>query len=169
MLIAEDAPTLTHVDSEGKVRMVDVTAKSDTLRTAVAAGTVKLGKEAFDLVAANQIAKGDVLTTSQMAGIIGAKHTSDLIPLCHPVILRGVDVVLTLDASSHSVRIRAFTKSVGPTGVEMEALTAVSMAALTVYDMCKSVSKGIEITDIRLLAKTGGQSGDYRREDESAD
>ncbi len=163
MLNTDEAPTLTHVDGDGRIRMVDVASKSATLRTAVAAGTVKLGKAAFDLVAANMIAKGDVLTTGQMAGIMGAKRTSSLIPLCHPVALSGVDVDLTLIESEFEIEIRALAKTVGPTGVEMEALTAVSVAALTIYDMCKSVSKEIMISDIRLLAKTGGQSGDYRR------
>lgn len=162
----DEAPTLTHVDEQGRIRMVDVTAKTDTLRTAVAGGTVILGKEAFDLVAENRIAKGNVLTTSQMAGIMAAKQTSNLIPLCHPVMLSGVDVNLELKEEENQVEITAVAKSVGATGVEMEALTAVSIAALTVYDMCKSVSKRITISNIRLLAKTGGQSGDYRREGE---
>ncbi len=162
----DEAPTLTHVDEQGRIRMVDVTAKTDTLRTAVAGGTVILGKEAFDLVAENKIAKGNVLTTSQMAGIMAAKQTSNLIPLCHPVMLSGVDVNLELKEEENQVEITAVAKSVGATGVEMEALTAVSIAALTVYDMCKSVSKRITISNIRLLAKTGGQSGDYRREGE---
>jgi cyclic pyranopterin phosphate synthase len=160
----DEAPTLTHVDEHGRIRMVDVTAKTDTLRTAVAAGVVGLGKEAFDLLVANKIAKGDVLTTAQMAGIMGAKQTSSLVPLCHPVMLSGVDVRFDLNSDENQVEISAIAKSVGQTGVEMEALTAVSVAALTVYDMCKSVSKTITISNIRLLAKTGGQSGDYRRE-----
>ena len=162
----EDAPTLTHVDEQGKIRMVDVASKADSLRTAVAAGSVSLGKEAFSLVAANRIAKGDVLTTAQMAGIMGAKQTSSLIPLCHPVLLSGVDVNLELNEEESRIEITAIAKSIGSTGVEMEALSAVSLAALTVYDMCKSVSKGIVISEIRLLAKTGGQSGDYRRVEE---
>jgi len=146
--------------------MVDVTTKANSLRTAVAAGIVTLGKEAFDLDVENKIAKGDVLTAAQMAGIMAAKQTSNLIPLCHPVALSGVDVRFELNDKSSQVEITAIAKSVGPTGVEMEALTAVSVAALTVYDMCKSVSKRIAISNIRLLAKTGGQSGDYRREGE---
>lgn len=163
MLMTEDAPTLTHVDPEGRVRMVDVSKKRDTVRTAVAAGQVRLGEAAFEQVKAQQIQKGDVLATAQVAGIMGAKQTSALIPLCHTVLLKGIDVDLTLNAEEHAVEIRAFAKSVGPTGVEMEAITAVSVAAITVYDMCKSVSKDIEITNVRLLAKTGGQGGDYRR------
>ena len=158
-----DSLTLTHVDPQGGVRMVDVGPKPDTARTAVAAGRVLLGQEAFELVRANNIRKGNVLTTAQIAGIMGAKQTSKLIPLCHDVQVKGVDVELTLDEEHHAVELRAFAKTIGPTGVEMEALTAVSIAALTVYDMCKSVSKEIKITDIHLLAKTGGQSGDYRK------
>lgn len=163
MLMTEDAPTLTHVGPEGQVRMVDVSGKRDTVRTAVAAGRVRLGEAAFDQVKAQQIQKGDVLATAQIAGIMGAKQTSALVPLCHNVLLKGIDVDLSLNAEEHAVDIRAFAKSVGATGVEMEAITAVSVAAITVYDMCKSVSKDIEITNVRLLAKTGGQGGDYRR------
>ncbi len=143
--------------------MVDVSTKTDTVRTAVAAGRVLLGEEAFGLVTENKIRKGDVLGIAQVAGIMGAKQTSKLIPLCHDVYVKGVDVEFTLNPDDHAVDIQAYTKTVGPTGVEMEALTAVSVAALTIYDMCKSVSKAIQITDVHLLAKTGGQSGDYRK------
>ncbi|WP_457652976.1 cyclic pyranopterin monophosphate synthase MoaC [Rhodocaloribacter sp.] len=158
-----DVPALTHVDPQGGVQMVDVADKRATVRTAVAVGRVILGEEAFRLVRENKIRKGDVMTLAQIAGIMGAKQTSKLIPLCHDVLLRGVDVELSLNETALAVDVRAYTKSVGPTGVEMEALTAVSVAALTIYDMCKSVSKAILITDIHLLAKTGGQSGDYRK------
>ncbi len=158
-----DVPALTHVDPQGGVQMVDVADKRSTVRTAVAVGRVILGEEAFRLVRENKIRKGDVLTLAQIAGIMGAKQTSKLIPLCHDVLLRGVDVELSLNETALAVDVRAYTKSVGPTGVEMEALTAVSVAALTIYDMCKSVSKAILITDIHLLAKTGGQSGNYRK------
>lgn len=143
--------------------MVDVSEKTDTLRTAVATGRVLLGEEAFQRVVENKIRKGDVLSVAQVAGILGAKQTSKLIPLCHDVHVKGVDVEFTLNEKDHAVDIRAYAKTVGPTGVEMEALTAVSIAALTVYDMCKSVSKELVITDVHLLAKTGGQSGDYRK------
>lgn len=143
--------------------MVDVSAKADSVRTAVAAGRVLVGEEAYQLVTANKIRKGDVLATAQIAGIMGAKQTSKLIPLCHDVYVKGVDVEFTLNEDDHAIEIRAYTKTLGPTGVEMEALTAVSIAALTIYDMCKSVSKAIQITDVHLLAKTGGQSGDYRK------
>lgn len=143
--------------------MVDVSEKSDSVRTAVAMGKVILGEEAFRRVQDNDIQKGDVLTTAQIAGIMGAKQTSQLIPLCHDVQIDGVDVEFTFDEEAHAIEIRAYTKSIGVTGVEMEALTAVSITALTIYDMCKSVSKGIRVTDIHLLAKTGGQSGNYRK------
>ncbi|HMB93120.1 MAG TPA: cyclic pyranopterin monophosphate synthase MoaC [Rhodothermales bacterium] len=158
-----DVPTLTHVNPLGGVHMVDVSDKSDSLRTAVASGRVLLGEEAFQLVAENKIRKGDVLTIAQIAGILGAKQTSKLIPLCHDVAIKGVDVEFSLDEDEHAIEVRGFAKTIGPTGVEMEALTAVSVAALTIYDMCKSVSKEIRITDVHLLAKTGGQSGDYRK------
>ncbi|ARA93452.1 MAG: cyclic pyranopterin monophosphate synthase MoaC [Bacteroidetes bacterium] len=158
-----DSPTLTHVNPQGGVRMVDVGAKPDTVRTAVAAGRVLLGSQAFQLVQENKVRKGDVLTVAQIAGIMGAKQTSKLIPLCHDVQVKGVDVELVLNEADQAIDIRAYAKTTGPTGVEMEALTAVSIAGLTIYDMCKSVSKEIVITDIHLLAKTGGQSGDYRK------
>lgn len=158
-----DTSSLTHVDPRGGVRMVDVSSKSDSVRTAVASGQVQLAGEAFRRVRENDIEKGDVLSVSQIAGIMGAKQTSQLIPLCHDVRINGVDVELSLNEEEQAIDIRAFTKSVGPTGVEMEALTAVSVTALTIYDMCKSISKEITINDIQLLAKTGGQSGDYRK------
>lgn len=161
-------PALSHVDPSGKVRMVDVSEKSNTIRTAVATGRVEVGSEAAQRIAENTIQKGDVLSLAQIAGIMGAKQTSKLIPLCHDVQLKGVDVELTLDEDASVVEIRAYTKAIGPTGVEMEALTAVSIAALTVYDMCKSVSKDIEISGIHLLAKTGGQSGDFLRRGDTA-
>ncbi|MEP0547030.1 MAG: cyclic pyranopterin monophosphate synthase MoaC [Rhodothermales bacterium] len=155
--------TLSHLDDEGRARMVDISAKSATVRTAVARGRVLIGEEAFRLVQENRIRKGDVLSVAQVAGILGAKQTSRLIPLCHDVLLEGVDLDLELNEDVFAIDVRAFVKTTGPTGVEMEALTAVSVAALTIYDMCKSVSKDIAITDTHLLAKTGGQSGDYRR------
>jgi len=158
-----DTLTLSHLDDEGRARMVDVSAKPASARTAVARGRVLIGEEAFRLVEQNRIRKGDVLSVAQVAGILGAKQTSRLIPLCHDVLLEGVDLELDLNEEAFAIDVRAFVKTTGPTGVEMEALTAVSVAALTIYDMCKSVSKEIAITDTQLLAKTGGQSGDYRR------
>ena len=159
-----DSSTLTPVDREGGVRMTDVSEQSDSARTAVAFGRVHLGDEAFQRVRDHDISKGDVLTTAQIAGIMGAKQTDKLIPLCHNVSINGVEVDFTLSEEEKAIDIRAFTKSFGVTGVEMEALTAVSIAALTIYDMCKSVSKDIRIGDVHLRAKTGGQSGNWKSE-----
>jgi molybdenum cofactor biosynthesis protein MoaC len=157
------SPALSHVDEQGRARMVDVSPKPATARTAVAAGRVLLGEEAFRLVKENRVRKGDVMAVAQIAGVLGAKQASRLIPLCHDVLLQNVEVDFELDEAAFAVEVRAITKSEGPTGVEMEALTAVAVAALTIYDMCKAASKDISVTDVRLLAKTGGQSGDYRR------
>lgn len=143
--------------------MADLSLRSASARTAVASGRVLLGEASFSQVQEGTVKKGDVLSVAQIAGILGAKRTSQLIPLCHDVLLQNVDLDLDLDEERRSVEIRALTKAQGPTGVEMEALTAVSVAALTVYDMCKSIDREIRITDIGLLAKTGGQSGAYRR------
>lgn len=144
--------------------MVDVGAKSDTERVAVARGEVHMKKETFDLIRDGQIKKGDVLTVAQIAGIIASKRTSDLIPLCHPLQLSKIDVDLTLDESLPGVVITATVKVTGKTGVEMEALTAVSVAALTVYDMAKAAEKTMRIQNIRLVEKHGGQSGDIHNE-----
>ncbi|CAL8471602.1 g11144 [Coccomyxa elongata] len=149
--------------------MVDVGQKASSSRVAVASGRVHLGYEAFSLVQANQMQKGDVVTVAQLAGIMGAKQTSLLIPLCHNIPLSKVGVNLRLDPENNSVSITGEASTTGQTGVEMEALTAVSVAALTVYDMCKAVSKDICITDIRLEAKSGGQSGTYERKTEPPD
>lgn len=158
-----EIPSLSHVNAEGQIKMVDVGEKGANCRTALASGRVTLGKEAFLKVKENQIKKGDVLTIAKIAGIQGAKQTSMLIPLCHNIYLQNVTVETVLNEENLSVDILAFVKTHGQTGVEMEALSAVSAAALTVYDMCKSVSKDISITNICLQAKTGGLSGDYRR------
>lgn len=152
---------LTHVGASGEARMVDVTTKDPTHRTATAIATVILSPEAFQLVADNEISKGDVLTVAKLAGIMGAKHTSSLIPLCHPLLLTHSDVALKLDHEQYAIRIEATAMTVGQTGVEMEALTGAAISALTVYDMCKAVDKGIEITGLRLLSKTGGKRGDW--------
>ena len=143
--------------------MVNVSGKKTTKRTALATCKVLLGKEVFDLVAADKIAKGDVVTVAKIAGICGAKKTADLIPLCHSVGLCHVDVDLTLREEDFSVRVTAEAVAEGKTGVEMEALTAATVAALTVYDMCKAASKEILITDVRLERKAGGKSGDWSR------
>lgn len=151
---------LTHVDSEGKASMVDVGHKNDTTRSATATGKIILGEKAFKLVESNQMKKGDVLTVSQIAGVMGAKHTSNLIPLCHPLILDKIDIKLKLDKSDFSVLVEGSVQCSGKTGVEMEALTGVSVTLLTVYDMCKAVTKDMLIGEIKLVKKTGGKS-DY--------
>jgi cyclic pyranopterin phosphate synthase len=155
---------LTHVDEHGRAHMVDVGSKPDTERVAVARGEVQMKKETFDLIRAGQIKKGDVLTVAQIAGISASKRTSELIPLCHPLFLSKVDVDLALDESLPGVVITATAKVTGKTGVEMEALTAVSVAALTVYDMAKAAEKTMKIQNIRLIEKHGGQSGDVVNE-----
>jgi cyclic pyranopterin phosphate synthase len=156
---------LTHFNAAGRARMVDVSAKEQTLRTATAGGTVLLSEETFRLVMAGQMKKGDVLSVAQVAGIMAAKRNSELIPMCHPIMLTGVDIDFLPDEAAHSIGIRATVRCKGETGVEMEALTAVSVAALTIYDMCKAVQKDIVIDNIRLLKKSGGKSGDYIREE----
>jgi cyclic pyranopterin phosphate synthase len=158
------ANKLTHLDEHGHARMVDVGDKHDTERIAIARGEVHMKKETFDLVRAGQIKKGDVLTVAQIAGITGSKRTSELIPLCHPLPLTKVDVDLELDESLPGVVITATAKTIGKTGVEMEALTAVSVAALTVYDMAKAAEKTMRIQNIRLVEKHGGRSGDVVNE-----
>ncbi|XP_058774940.1 cyclic pyranopterin monophosphate synthase, mitochondrial-like [Vicia villosa] len=152
---------LTHTGNSGEAQMVDVSPKESSKRTATAVCKVVLGKKVFDLVSANQMAKGDVLTVAKIAGITAAKQTSNLIPLCHNIGLSHVQVDLRLNHEDFSVTIEGEAASMGKTGVEMEAMTAVSIAGLTVYDMCKAASKGITITDIRLKHKSGGKSGDY--------
>lgn len=153
----------SHFNDSGRARMVDVSEKTETVRTAVAAGRVLVNADTFELIKTGGMKKGDVLATAQIAGIMGAKRTSEVIPMCHPIMLTGVDIDLSLNEAERSVEIQATAKCTGATGVEMEALTAVSVAALTVYDMCKAVQRDIEITDIRLLKKTGGKSGVFER------
>lgn len=153
----------SHFNDSGRAKMVDVSAKEDTARTAVAAGRVLVNEETFRLIKSGGMKKGDVLAVAQVGGIMGAKKTSELIPMCHPIMLSGVDIDLELREEMHSVEITATAKCTGATGVEMEALTAVSVAALTVYDMCKAVQRDIEISDIRLLKKSGGKSGVFER------
>jgi cyclic pyranopterin phosphate synthase len=152
---------LTHFDKEGKARMVDVSDKAETERIATAKGSVIMQPATLALIKEGGVKKGDVLSVARLAGIMGAKRTPDLIPLCHPLALTSVQVDLTLDEARNAVDITATCKLTGKTGVEMEALTAVSVAALTVYDMCKAVDKGMQITDIRLTHKSGGKSGTY--------
>jgi cyclic pyranopterin phosphate synthase len=152
---------LTHFDSEGNARMVDVSEKSETERTATAKGAVVMSAETLRLIKSGGVKKGDVLSVAQLAGIMGAKRTPDLIPLCHPLALSSVTVELSLDEAKSAVEITATCKLKGRTGVEMEALTAVSVAALTVYDMVKAADKAMRITDIRLTHKSGGKSGTF--------
>jgi cyclic pyranopterin phosphate synthase len=155
------AAALTHIDAKGEARMVDVSAKADTERVAVAEGHVVMTRKTLDLIVKGNAAKGDVLGTARVAGIMAAKRTSDLIPLCHPLALSKVTLDITPDTKLPGCRVRATVKVKGPTGVEMEALTAVSVACLTIYDMVKAVERGIHIEAIRLVEKKGGKSGHY--------
>lgn len=157
-------PKLTHLDESGRAHMVDIGAKPDTERSAVAKGEVLMKRATLDLIRAGTMKKGDVLTVAQLAGIMGAKRTSELIPLCHPLPLISIDVDLGLDEALPGVLITATARTTGKTGVEMEALTAVSVAALTVYDMAKAAEKTMKIQNIRLVEKHGGQSGDVINE-----
>lgn len=153
----------THFNKNGGAKMVDVGEKKVTQRTACAAARVLVNENTFSLIRSGGMKKGDVLTVARIAGIMGAKRTPDLIPMCHPLIINGIDMELSLDEKRLSVEIYATVKCEGKTGVEMEALSAVSVAALTVYDMCKAVQKDMVISDIRLISKEGGVHGDYRR------
>ena len=156
---------LTHFNEQGRAKMVDVTEKAVTHRTAVAAGEVHMSPETLEKIKSGAMKKGDVLAVAQVAGIQAAKHTWELIPMCHPLPLTGIDITFALTEDPCMVEIRAAVTCTGVTGVEMEALTAVSTAALTVYDMCKAVQKDMKITNIHLLEKSGGKSGDYRAEE----
>lgn len=160
--MAKENP-LTHFDREGNARMVDVGKKEDTRRKATAEGTISMSEEAFNLVCQGNVKKGDVLGVARVAGVMAAKKVDQLIPLCHPLAVTGVDIDFFLDHQKKAIHITATVSITGKTGVEMEALTAVSVAALTIYDMCKAVDKGMEISDIRLLKKSGGKSGTFER------
>ena len=153
----------THFDDRGKAKMVNVGDKPVTHRTARAGARVLVNEDTFALIASGGMKKGDVLTVAQLAGIMGAKRTPDLIPLCHPVAISGIEVQLTLNQGACAVDVEASVTCDGQTGVEMEALTAAAVAALTVYDMCKAVQKDMVITDLRLIRKSGGVHGDYER------
>jgi len=155
----------THFNEQGRAKMVDVGEKAPTRRSATAAARVLVNPETFQLIRSGGMKKGDVLTVAQVAGVMGAKRTPDLIPMCHPILMDGIDLRLRLDERRCSVEIEATVSCDGRTGVEMEALTAVSTAALTVYDMCKAVQKDMVITDIRLLKKSGGVHGDFERKE----
>ena len=153
---------LTHINEQGRARMVDVTEKTETFRTAAAEGVVRVSPETLELIRTGGTPKGDVLAVAQVAGIMAAKRTHELIPMCHPLRLTGIDIRFSYEESA--VRIRSEVKCKGETGVEMEALTAVSAAALTIYDMCKAFQKDMEIDGRHLCRKTGGKSGDYEKE-----
>ena len=159
---------LTHFDATGQAHMVDVTNKSDTHRIAVAAGTIRMQPETLALVISGSAKKGDVLGIARIAAIMGAKRTSDLVPLCHPLALTRVTVEFEVDQAANSVHCRAQVETVGKTGVEMEALTAVQVGLLTIYDMCKAVDRGMVMTNVRVMEKQGGKSGDWRAEIENA-
>ena len=155
----------THFNDQGRAKMVDVGEKDPSRRTAVAGARVLLNRDTFQLIQSGGVKKGDVLTVAQIAGVMGAKRTPDLIPMCHPILIDGIDLSLSLDEERCSVEIIARVSCDGRTGVEMEALTAASVAALTVYDMCKAVQRDMVISDIRLLSKSGGVHGDFVRQE----
>jgi cyclic pyranopterin phosphate synthase len=154
-----DDKKFTHLDESGRPRMVDVTGKADTARIAVARGMVRMQAATFQLIKQGGIAKGDVLSVAQLAGIMAAKRTPDLIPLCHPILIGNVNIEFNLDEANSVIEITATVESTGKTGVEMEALTATAVTALTIYDMCKAVDRGMKIENIRLVRKSGGKSG----------
>lgn len=156
---------LTHFDDDGKAVMVDVGGKADTQRIAIASGSISMSREAFALVKSGTMAKGDVLGVARIAGIMAAKKVDSLIPLTHPLMINKAEIDFSMDEERRQIDIEALVAITGKTGVEMEALTAVSVAALTIYDMCKAVDKSMKISNIRLLRKTGGKSGDFNRED----
>lgn len=156
----------THFDDEGRAKMVDVGEKPTSRRTAIAAARVLVNRATFELIRSGGMKKGDVLSVAQLAGIMGAKRTAELIPLCHPIVIDGIELSVRLDDARCSVELEASVRCDGRTGVEMEALTAVSVGALTVYDMCKAVQKDMVITDVRLLEKTGGVHGSFMREEQ---
>jgi len=155
---------LTHADAEGRARMVDVGAKAETARTARAEGTISMNREALDAIERNALAKGDAISAARIAGVMAAKRTPDLIPLCHPIRLTDAGVDIEIDRELPGLRVSAWASTHGRTGVEMEALTAVSVALLTIYDMAKALDRRMEISEVRLTEKLGGKSGDWRRD-----
>ena len=155
----------THFDSEGNAIMVDVSNKNDTVREAIAVGTISLSEQCYQKVKNGSMTKGDVLGIARTAGIMGAKKTSELIPLCHILNLTKVTVEFSMDDENHRITAECLAKTVGKTGVEMEALTGASITLLTIYDMCKAIDKGMVISDIKLMKKTGGKSGTWERKD----
>lgn len=160
---------LTHINKEGRAQMVDVTEKAETLREAIAKGCIYMEKETLLRIKEGQIKKGDVLAVAQVGGIMAAKNTQFIIPMCHPLLITGCDLSFELNFNKSRVDITAYAKNTGKTGVEMEALTAVSVAALTIYDMCKAIDRGMIISEIMLIKKSGGKSGLFERIDDSGD
>jgi cyclic pyranopterin phosphate synthase len=154
----------SHLDEKGKAKMVDVTAKEPTAREAVARGKVLMRRDVVALIERGKVPKGDVLNVAKIAGIMAAKKTGDMIPMCHPLELTGIDIEFTINEEAGEIAIEATVRNIGRTGVEMEALTAVSVAALTIYDMCKSADKNMVLTDIKLISKHGGKSGSFIRD-----
>jgi cyclic pyranopterin phosphate synthase len=154
---------LTHINEEGRAKMVDVSEKSDTVREATATGSISMKKETIDRIKEGSISKGDVLAVAQVGGIMGSKSTPQIIPMCHPIMISGCDISFKIDDENNKIDITATTKTVGKTGIEMEALTAVSVAALTIYDMCKAIDREMVINNIMLIKKTGGKSGLFER------
>lgn len=159
----EVAEKLSHINPDGRARMVDVTDKKKTNREAVASGAIYMKKSTLERIDKGEIYKGDVLSVAQVAGIMAAKKTSDIIPMCHPILMGACDITFNIDFINNKVDIIATAKTLGETGIEMEALTAVSIAALTIYDMCKAVDKTMVISDVKLLRKIGGKSGEFIR------
>ena len=155
---------LTHLDAEGRARMVDVAAKAETARTARAEGSISMSPEALDAIEQNALAKGDAIVAARIAGVMGAKRTSDLIPLCHPIALTDAGVELEIDRALPGIRVIAWASTRSRTGVELEALTAAIVALLTIYDMAKALDRGMVISDVRLIEKRGGKSGDWKRD-----
>jgi len=154
---------LTHINEEGRAKMVDVSEKEDTSREAVAVGSIYMKRDTLERIKEGTIKKGDVLSVAQVGGIMGSKNTPHIIPMCHPIMISGCDINFNLDFEKCKIDIKAITKTVGKTGIEMEALTAVSVAALTIYDMCKAIDKEMTIGDIMLVKKSGGKSGLFER------
>ena len=154
---------LTHINEEGRAKMVDVSEKIDTVREAVAIGSVSMKRETLERIKEGTISKGDVLAVAQVGGIMGAKNTPQIIPMCHPIMISGCDISFKIDFENNKIEITATTKTVGKTGIEMEALTAVSTAALTIYDMCKAIDREMVINNIMLVKKSGGKSGIFER------
>lgn len=154
---------LTHINEEGRAKMVDVSEKSDTVREATAVGSISMKRETIERIKEGAISKGDVLAVAQVGGIMGAKSTPQIIPMCHPIMISGCDISFKIDDENNKIDITGVAKTVGKTGIEMEALTAVSVAALTIYDMCKAIDKEMVINNIMLVKKTGGKSGLFER------